>query len=43
MNATTGQGAKIGLSSYAFFWQLSDRVSRPLSIHEAATTPRWKP
>lgn len=24
-----------GLSSCAFFWQLSDQVSRPLSIHEA--------
>jgi sugar phosphate isomerase/epimerase len=41
MNATAGQGSRIGtasrigLSSYAFFWQLSDRVSRPLSIHEA--------
>jgi sugar phosphate isomerase/epimerase len=41
MNATVGQGSRIGtasrigLSSYAFFWQLSDRVSRPLSIHEA--------
>lgn len=26
---------RIGLSSYAFFWQLSDQVSQPLSIHEA--------
>ncbi|WP_284990435.1 TIM barrel protein [Arthrobacter sp. efr-133-TYG-120] len=25
----------IGLSSYAFFWQLSDAVSAPLSIHDA--------
>ncbi|BAS14794.1 conserved hypothetical protein [Arthrobacter sp. Hiyo8] len=25
----------IGLSSYAFFWQLSDAVSAPLSIHNA--------
>ena len=25
----------IGLSSYAFFWQLSDQVSEPLSIHQA--------
>jgi sugar phosphate isomerase/epimerase len=25
----------IGLSSYAFFWQLSDQVSAPLSIHQA--------
>jgi sugar phosphate isomerase/epimerase len=28
-------GSTIGLSSYAFFWQLSDRVSEPLSIHQA--------
>lgn len=27
--------SKIGLSSYAFFWQLSDKVSEPLSIHDA--------
>ncbi|MGP0221454.1 sugar phosphate isomerase/epimerase family protein [Paenarthrobacter sp. NCHU4564] len=27
--------SKIGLSSYAFFWQLSDQVSTPLSIHDA--------
>ncbi|MFF1829151.1 sugar phosphate isomerase/epimerase family protein [Paenarthrobacter sp. NPDC058040] len=27
--------SKIGLSSYAFFWQLSDQVSKPLSIHDA--------
>ena len=27
--------ATIGLSSYAFFWQLSERVSMPLSIHQA--------
>jgi sugar phosphate isomerase/epimerase len=26
---------RIGLSSYAFFWQLSDQVSEPLSIHDA--------
>jgi sugar phosphate isomerase/epimerase len=25
----------IGLSSYAFFWQLSDKVSQPLTIHQA--------
>jgi sugar phosphate isomerase/epimerase len=31
----TGQGSRIGLSSYAFFWQLSDKVSEPLSIHQA--------
>jgi sugar phosphate isomerase/epimerase len=31
----TGQGSRIGLSSYAFFWQLSDKVSEPLSIHRA--------
>lgn len=30
-----GQGSRIGLSSYAFFWQLSDKVSQPLSIHQA--------
>lgn len=30
----TGQ-SRIGLSSYAFFWQLSDQVSEPLSIHDA--------
>ncbi|MCP1412081.1 sugar phosphate isomerase/epimerase [Paenarthrobacter sp. A20] len=27
--------SRIGLSSYAFFWQLSDQVSQPLSIHDA--------
>jgi len=27
--------ARIGLSTYAFFWQLSDRMSEPLSIHQA--------
>jgi sugar phosphate isomerase/epimerase len=27
--------ATIGLSTYAFFWQLSDRASAPLSIHHA--------
>ena len=27
--------SRIGLSSYAFFWQLSDKVSEPLSIHDA--------
>ncbi|MGF6832449.1 sugar phosphate isomerase/epimerase [Paenarthrobacter sp. TE4293] len=27
--------SKIGLSSYAFFWQLSDQVSKPLTIHDA--------
>ncbi len=27
--------SRIGLSSYAFFWQLSDRVTSPLSIHDA--------
>lgn len=27
--------SRIGLSSYAFFWQLSDQVSEPLSIHDA--------
>ncbi|ASN19955.1 sugar phosphate isomerase/epimerase family protein [Arthrobacter sp. YN] len=26
---------RIGLSSYAFFWQLSDKVTEPLSIHQA--------
>jgi sugar phosphate isomerase/epimerase len=27
--------SRIGLSSYAFFWQLSDQVSEPITIHEA--------
>lgn len=27
--------SRIGLSSYAFFWQLSDKVSKPLTIHQA--------
>ncbi len=27
--------SRLGLSSYAFFWQLSDKVSAPLSIHDA--------
>lgn len=27
--------SRIGLSSYAFFWQMSDRVSRPLSLPQA--------
>ena len=27
--------ATIGLSSYAFFWQLSGQVSEPLTIHQA--------
>lgn len=27
--------ATIGLSTYAFFWQLSDRLSEPMSIHLA--------
>jgi sugar phosphate isomerase/epimerase len=30
-----GTHSRIGLSSYAFFWQLSDKVSEPLSIHQA--------
>ena len=30
-----GSGSRIGLSSYAFFWQLSESVSEPLSLHEA--------
>jgi 3-oxoisoapionate decarboxylase len=34
MTSRIGQ-SRIGLSSYAFFWQLSDKVSRPLSIHDA--------
>jgi sugar phosphate isomerase/epimerase len=34
MSSTAGTG-RIGLSSYAFFWQLSEKVSAPLSIHEA--------
>lgn len=33
MNSTSH--SKIGLSSYAFFWQLSDHVSQPLTIHDA--------
>ncbi|BCW62920.1 sugar phosphate isomerase/epimerase family protein [Arthrobacter sp. StoSoilB22] len=33
MNGTSH--SRIGLSSYAFFWQLSDQVSQPLSIHDA--------
>ena len=31
----SGPGSHIGLSSYAFFWQLSETVSSPLSIHQA--------
>jgi sugar phosphate isomerase/epimerase len=27
--------SRIGLSTYAFFWQLSDRVSNPLDLHQA--------
>ncbi|MDQ0691246.1 sugar phosphate isomerase/epimerase [Arthrobacter sp. W4I7] len=27
--------SRIGLSSYAFFWQLSDQVAEPITIHEA--------
>jgi 3-oxoisoapionate decarboxylase len=27
--------SRIGLSSYAFFWQLSDKVTEPLTIHQA--------
>jgi sugar phosphate isomerase/epimerase len=30
-----GMTSIIGLSSYAFFWQLSDHVSNPLTIHNA--------
>ena len=30
-----GPGSRIGLSSYAFFWQLSDQVSAPLTLQEA--------
>ncbi len=30
-----GTVSRIGLSSYAFFWQLSDRVSAPLYLHGA--------
>jgi sugar phosphate isomerase/epimerase len=33
--SSSANAPAIGLSSYAFFWQLSDRVSEPLSIHEA--------
>lgn len=35
MSSRIGQGSRIGLSSYAFFWQLSDKVSAPLTIHQA--------
>jgi sugar phosphate isomerase/epimerase len=35
LTSTIGLGSRIGLSSYAFFWQLSDKVSEPLSIHQA--------
>jgi len=35
MGLSTGGRSRIGLSSYAFFWQLSDQVSAPLSLHEA--------
>lgn len=27
--------SRIGLSTYAFFWQLSERVSNPLDLHQA--------
>ncbi|MCX6498737.1 MAG: TIM barrel protein [Arthrobacter sp.] len=30
-----GTGSRIGLSSYAFFWQLSDNVAAPLDLHGA--------
>src|SRR3954470_7840012 len=30
-----GSGSKIGLSSYAFFWQLSEKVSAPITLHQA--------
>ena len=30
-----GSGSRIGLSSYAFFWQLSEKVTKPISLHEA--------
>jgi 3-oxoisoapionate decarboxylase len=33
--ARIGSGSRIGLSSYAFFWQLSEKVSNPISLHEA--------
>ncbi|MGY3319742.1 sugar phosphate isomerase/epimerase family protein [Arthrobacter sp. TE12232] len=35
LGSNSSQGSRIGLSSYAFFWQLSDRVSAPLNLHEA--------
>jgi sugar phosphate isomerase/epimerase len=35
MTSHAEAGSRIGLSSYAFFWQLSDKVSAPLSIHDA--------
>jgi sugar phosphate isomerase/epimerase len=35
MTSRIGPGSRIGLSSYAFFWQLSDQVTTPLSIHDA--------
>ncbi|MGN7202327.1 sugar phosphate isomerase/epimerase family protein [Arthrobacter sp. SAFR-044] len=34
MSSRIGQ-SRIGLSSYAYFWQLSDKVAEPLSIHDA--------
>lgn len=34
-NGQLSMGSGIGLSSYAFYWQLSDRVAQPLSIHDA--------
>ena len=35
MSSENGPGSRIGLSSYAFFWQLSDQVSAPLTLQEA--------
>ncbi|MDQ0819632.1 sugar phosphate isomerase/epimerase [Arthrobacter sp. V4I6] len=41
MSSPAGAGT-IGLSSYAFFWQLSDKVAEPLSLHEALErTAAW--
>ena len=33
-SSNSGQSSTVGLSSYAFFWQLSDQVSKPLNIHQ---------
>lgn len=35
VSAARHMTSRIGLSSYAFLWQLSNRVSKPLSLHRA--------